>query len=115
MRVAYGETWMKHQLPSGMLDAWRGKWDTAVKAGETEHPLTDYADFADYRQIIERNDNWNSVFKPIFGRPEDVRESFQRPVPVRIATMHARIVTLEDETLLVVETKRIVRAIRRSS
>lgn len=35
---------------------------------------------------------WNAVFKPVFGRPEDVRESFQRLFPVRIATMHARLV-----------------------
>lgn len=85
----------------------------AVKGGQPEQPLIDYADFADYRQIIERKDNWNTVFKPVFGRAEDVRESFQRLFPVRIATMHARIVTQDDELLLVVETKRVLKAIRR--
>jgi hypothetical protein len=90
MQASYGEHWMKHQLPSGMMDAWRAKRDKAVKAGEVERPLIDYADFTDYRQIIERGDNWKTAFKPIFGRPEDVRESFQRLFPVRIATMHIR-------------------------
>lgn len=111
MCATYGNGWMKHQLPNGMLDAWRAKRDAAVKAGAAECPLIEYADFADYRQIIERSDNWKAVFKPVFGRPEDVRESLQRLFPVRIATMHARIVTLDDELLLLVETKRVMRAI----
>lgn len=114
MHAAYGDGWIKHRLPGDMLDRWHAKKEAALKAGEAERPLIDYADFTDYRVIIERNDNWNTVFKPIFGRAEDVRESFQRLFPVRIATMHARIITLDDEMLLIVETKRILRAIRKS-
>jgi hypothetical protein len=115
MQGAYGENWMKSQLPSGMLDKWSSKRDVAVKAGQIESPLIDYADFTDYREIIERRDNWKAVFAPIFGRIEDLRESFQRLLPVRIATMHARIVTLDDRLLLVVETKRVLRAIYRAA
>lgn len=111
MRDAFGDDWMKHQLPANMLDAWVAKRDKARAAGEAEQPLIDYADFSDYRPIIERRDNWNKVFKPVFGRAEDVRESFQRLFPIRIATMHARIVTLDDELLLRVETKRVLKAI----
>ena len=70
-----------------------------------------YADINDYRQIIERKNNWSTVFRPVFGRPEDVRESFQRLFPIRIATMHARIVTLDDEFLIRVETRRVLKAI----
>ena len=83
-----------------------------MKAGYSEQPLIDYADFTDYRAIIERKDNWNAVFKPVFGRAEDVRESFQRLFPVRITTMHARLITRDDELLLLVETKRVLKAIR---
>lgn len=111
MQDAFGEHWMKRQLPTNMLAAWVDKRDKAVKAGHVEQPLIDYADFTDYRAIIERKDNWNTVFKPVFGRPEDVRESFQRLFPVRIATMHARFITQDDELLLVVETKRVLKAI----
>ncbi len=111
MREAFGEDWMKHQLPGNMLDSWHDKRDKAVKAGEAEQALIEYADFTDYRAIIERKDNWAKVFKPVFGRPEDVRESFQRLFPVRIATMHARILTLDDELLLRVETRRVLKAI----
>ena len=60
----------------------------------------------------ERNDNWREVFKPIFLRAEDVRESFQRLFSIRIATMHARVITMDDETLLRFETTRVLKAIR---
>ncbi len=42
-----------------------------------------------------------------FRREEDVRESFQRLHPLRIATMHARLLTQDDEVFLSVEVKRI--------
>jgi hypothetical protein len=115
MRAEFGDDWMKHQLPTGMLDRWQEKRRIALDTGEEEQPIIDYADFTDYRPIIERKGNWARVFKAIFRRPDDVRESFQRLFPVRIATMHARIVTLDDELLLLVETKRILRAIGRVS
>ena len=51
-------------------------------------------------------DKW-SVFKPFFGRKEDVRESFQRLCPVRVATMHARQITQDDALLLYLETRRL--------
>ncbi|CAE6846310.1 hypothetical protein R75461_07259 [Paraburkholderia nemoris] len=111
MQAAFGDDWMKRQLPPKMFDTWTEKRDKAVKAGHAEHPLIDYADFTDYRAIIERKDNWNAVFKTVFGRAEDMRESFQRLFPVRIATMHARLINQDDELLLLVETKRLLRAI----
>jgi hypothetical protein len=115
MRAAYGDEWAKRQLPSGMYDKWCEKKEAARKTGEGDRPLIDYADFTDYRLIIERKDNWNAVFRPIFGRPESVRESFQRLYPVRIATMHARVVTLDDHIYLLAETRRVLRAIRSGS
>lgn len=111
MHAAYGEEWMKRQLPNEMLDNWIARRDTAVNAGHAEQPLIDYADFTHYKQIIERTDNWKTVFRPVFGRPEDIRESFQRLFPIRIATMHSRLITQDDELLLVVETKRVLNAI----
>ncbi|MFZ6770695.1 Swt1 family HEPN domain-containing protein [Undibacterium sp. Di26W] len=111
MEAEFGSDWMKHQLPPNMLDGWKDKKQKATKAGHKEYMLIEYADFSDYKTIIEKKDNWNKVFMPIFGRPEDIRESFQRLFPVRIATMHARIITRDDELLLQVETKRVLKAI----
>lgn len=110
MTAEFGDDWMDRQLPTGMLDAWKQKQQSGVKAGADSRPLIDYADFTDYLQIIERKDNWSRVFKSIFGRAEDIRESLQRLYPVRLATMHARIITQDDTLLLMVETKRVVKS-----
>jgi hypothetical protein len=113
MTEAFGPNWIKHQTPAEMMEQWKKTHATAVAKGEAEQPLICYADFSDYIMIIERRDNWNGAFKAVFGRPEDVRESFLRLLPVRICTMHARIITLDDELLLRVETRRVLRAISR--
>jgi len=47
--------------------------------------------------LSTRNDNWEKVFKPESRRVEFVQASFQRLYPIRIGTMHARIITQDDE------------------
>jgi hypothetical protein len=115
MTAAFGADWIERRTPPNMLGQWIEKRTTAVGKGESEQPLICYADFSDYVQIIQRRDNWAEVFKPIFGRAEDVRESFTRLSPIRIVAMHARLVTLDDELLLRVETTRILSAISRAN
>lgn len=111
MEDEFGADWTKHQLPANMLDTWLQKRDKARKAGCADFALIDYADFSEYEPIIQRKDNWNKVFKPIFGRAEDIGESFKRLYPIRISTMHIRFITKEDELLLRVETMRVLSAI----
>jgi HEPN superfamily Swt1-like protein len=113
MAEAFGPDWIKQRTPPGMTDSWKEKRQSAIDKGEEEKPLIEYADFTDYTRIIERNDNWKEVFTLFFHRREDVRESFMRLFPVRICTMHARIITLDDELLLRLEIQRIRRAISR--
>lgn len=115
MEDSFGAHWMKRQLPKDMRDKWADKRQAEIDAGRDPRSLIEYADFSDYRMIIERGDNWKTAFKSVFRRPEDIRESFQRLNPVRIATMHSRIVTLDDELLLMVETTRVLKAIRTRS
>jgi hypothetical protein len=92
MTAEFGADWMARQLQLDMRDAWLEKRNAAIKKGEAELPLIARADFSDYIQIIEQRDNWKQVFRRVFHRPEDVKESFYRLSPVRICTMHARIV-----------------------
>ena len=112
MEAEFGPDWMRRQLPNGMLEDWRAKQAKAVEAGQPECEIIEYADFTDYRMIFERKDNWKLVFRRVFHRPEDVRESFQRIFPLRIATMHARPIEQDDELLLLVESRRLLKAIR---
>lgn len=111
LRSSVGPKWVKQRVPGDMRKKWVEKRDKAVAAGEPERDIIHYADFSDYRILIERTDNWNDVFQPVFGRKDDIRESWQRLFPIRIATMHARLISQDDELLLVVETKRILKAI----
>ena len=111
MTTAFGTNWTKRRIPSPIRDQWLEKRQKAEDNGEKEWPLIAYADFTDYVQIITRNDNWQEVFKEIFGRKNLVQESFQRLYPIRICTMHARLITQDDELYLYVETKRILAAI----
>lgn len=114
LEAHFGEKWMKQQVPSETLKAWKEKREKAIHSGQAPGLLLDFADFTDYKKIIERSDNWEKVFKTVFGRKEDIQESFMRLQPVRITTMHSRVVTKEDYLLLLVEAKRVLVAIKRS-
>ena len=111
MRAVFGDQWIKHQVPGDIRRSWLDKRQKARDNGEPEHPLIAYADFTDYVPIIIRNDNWTKVFQPIFKRITFVQESFQRLFPIRICTMHTRMITQDDEVYLYVEIKRILTAI----
>jgi hypothetical protein len=110
MTAAFGAGWIKHRVPGDMHDRWRQKKEVARKNGEQDFPLIAYADFTDYVTLIVRADNWDAIFKPVFHRAEFIRESFQRLYPIRICTMHARIITPDDELYLRVELKRVLKA-----
>lgn len=115
MESTHGTNWVRTNVPGPMRDQWVARRAAAEHDGAASRPLHEYADFTDYKVIIEKGDNWTAAFKWVFGRQEDVRESFQRLFPLRIATMHARGLSQEDVLLLRVETGRILRAIRRAS
>jgi len=111
MTEAFGLDWPRQRLPNGMHDQWQDKKRKASEAGSAERPLIAYADFTDYVSIICRADNWREIFRPFFRRPENVRESFQRLHPIRLDTMHARLITQDDELLLYVEARRLMKII----
>ena len=111
MARQFGAEWPRHRLPHGMYHKWKAKQDAAARERRPQRPLVAYADFTDYSRIIMRKDNWRQVFASYFGRPENVRESFQRLHPIRRDAMHARLISQDDELLLYVEVKRIMRAI----
>jgi len=111
MTRAFGVDWARHRLPNGLYDQWIEKKRKARQASGAERPLIAYADFTDYTAVICRGDNWREVFEPFFGRRESVRECFQRLHPIRLDTMHSRPITQDDELLLYVEARRLVKLI----
>lgn len=78
--------------------------------GNRHRPLIAYADFTDYERILVRADNWKAAFEAVFHRKEALRESLQRLYPIRLCTMHARLISQDDELYLYVEVKRLLKA-----
>jgi hypothetical protein len=111
MRQGFGECWTKHQLDADTRKRWAEKHQTAQDHGEPARPLIAFADFTDYDRILLRGDNWKKAFAPFFDNPDSVRESLRRLHPIRLATMHARPISQDDELLLFVEVKRVLMAI----
>lgn len=111
MTAQYGSDWPKKQLPRDVLEAWECKKSKAEASGALLGIFIDVADFTDYEKIICQKKHWQEVFQPWFKRSASVRESFQRLYPIRVATMHSRFVTKEDELYVIAEATRLLRAI----
>ena len=109
MEETFGGAWIKHRIPGDMRDRWLKNQRQA--GGKQQWPIIAYADFTDYVTIITRNDNWQDLFEAVFVNKSSVQESFRRLFPIRLATMHSRLITQDDELYLYVETKRILSAI----
>ena len=112
LSTEYGPQWTKRAVPGPTLDDWKDKQEKARCHTDVPHTLISYADFTDYERIICRRDNWKH-FEPFFGRRESVLESLQRLYPIRVDTMHARMITQDDELFLLVEYKRLTCAMRK--
>ena len=114
MTSAVGENWIKSRVPEKTRKEWHKKKTKARDGGELERPLIAYADFTDYKQVIEQNNNWSQVFESIFQSKILVQESFQRLYPIRVCTMHSRPITQDDELYLHAETRRLLKAIQKA-
>lgn len=115
MTGEFGQDWPERQLPNGLHDRWAEKKKRAETGVSKTWPLIAYADFTDYERVICRKENWSRIFRGFFVRPEFVRESFQRLHLLRLAVMHARPITQDDELLLLAEVIRLTRAMEMNS
>ncbi len=114
LTAEHGPHWIKRSVPQSIREGWQEKQEKSETASDTKHPLIFFADFTDYVPIIIKGDNWK-LFAPYFLRVENVRESLQRLYPIRNDTMHSRMITQDDELFLLVEYKRLTKAIRKFS
>ncbi len=112
MTAHYGADWVDKKLPPEIREAWERKRSQLEKHGTILTLFIEVSDFTDYERIICRKDFWREVFEVRFGRKESVVESFQRLYPIRLATMHGRFVTQNDLLYLMVESIRLMSAIR---
>lgn len=111
MTTQYGLDWPMKRLDPKLYENWEFKKRRAESSGVIL-TFIDVADFTDYETIICKQDHWREVFETRFKKKESVRESLQRLQPIRLAAMHARIVTKEDELYLIAEVVRLYGAIK---
>lgn len=111
MTAQYGPNWPRNRLAPKLYEDWEFKKRRAESSGIVL-TFIEVADFTDYETIICKQDHWREVFETRFKKKESVRESLQRLQPIRLAAMHARIVTKEDELYLIAEVVRLCSAIK---
>ena len=111
MTTQYGPDWPRKRLAPKLYENWEFKKRRAESTGIIL-TFIEVADFTDYETIICKQDHWREVFETRFKKKESVRESLQRLQPIRLAAMHARIVTKEDELYLIAEVVRLCSAIK---
>ncbi len=111
MTTQYGPDWPRKRLAPKLYEQWEFKKQKAESNG-VSLTFIEVADFTDYETIICKQDHWREIFETRFKKKASVRESLQRLQPIRMATMHARIVTKEDELYLVAEVVRLFSAIK---
>ena len=112
MTRVFGSEWASEQLPKKLVEKWQKRQNTDEKMGALTKPLLAFADFSDYIVILSHGEIWDQVFEPKLHNRESVRESLRRLYPIRNDTMHSRPITKDDELLLYVETKRLMKGIK---
>ncbi len=109
MMAAYGPRWTKRQVHGDTVKRWRQRRQLDLDNGRTASRLFDYAGFEDYREIIEKADNWRDVFAPVFPLKTSLLEALRRLSLVRNPDAHYRLLTIDDLLDLTVEGRRLDR------
>lgn len=107
LETGYGDAWIRKFVPEDMRKRWEGRREIERERGLPARELIFYADFNDYQQIILRKDLWESTFKVIFKRKENVTEAFYRASPARNCISHGRPVLRQEALFARVEIQRL--------
>jgi hypothetical protein len=99
----YGSKWYKSRLPGDVLEKYKKgiKYEHSIKWSNfiPHHPIY-YIDFSDLKKVIQKSDNWNSVFKKIFENKEIFSSSITEIEFIRNKIAHNRIISNDDLNIL---------------
>ena len=107
MIAGCGPKWTKQRVDGKTVQRWRQRRQLDLDNGRRASRLFDYAGFEDYREIIDRTDNWRDVFAAVFPVKTSVLESLRRLSLVRNPDAHYRVMTVDDLLDLTVEARRL--------
>lgn len=107
--------WWKQNIPPDIRKnaEERKAKDILFYPERSERHLIDYVDFADYRKIIIKRDNWDKVFKRIFIDREILNTKLRELEDIRNAVMHLRKLGSLDLKKLQLYTQEIIALIKR--
>lgn len=99
MAGSFGPHWMKNGLPGDVLTRVREAkeyerrtpWSSFVPL----HPLY-YLAFPDLATIVEKKDNWEKIFQPVFQRKDVAIALLRKLEPLRNKVAHNRRATADD-------------------
>jgi hypothetical protein len=93
-----GRGW-KQRLPGDVLKAFKegSRYERSIKWTRLvpHHPLY-YTDFPDLKKVLVERNNWDEIFKHVFGRKELLDSTLSELEPIRNKIAHNRKATLED-------------------
>jgi hypothetical protein len=100
MERVRGPRWVRSAIPGGDLqerirNAREYERKTPWSSFVPLHPIY-YLDFPDITRIIEKSDNWDAAFKPVFQRKDIVTSLLRRLEPLRNKAAHNRRATTSD-------------------
>jgi hypothetical protein len=107
MTNAVGANWIRQRLNKKVREKWEAAREADRAAGRPAAALIQYADFGEYRSIIEQGDNWRDAFQAVFVRKEAIGELLTRLGAVRNPSAHVRPVSVEDVLTLRVDGYRL--------
>lgn len=107
MTAAIGPRWIKQRVNKVVRDKWLAAQEADRAAGRPVGALIDYADFGEYRSIIEQGDNWRDAFQVVFVVKTAVGETLARLGAIRNPSAHVRTMSTEDLLTLRVEGRRL--------
>lgn len=107
MTAAAGPRWIKQRVHKDVRDKWQAAQQADRDAGRPVGALIDYADFGEYRAIIEQGDNWRDAFQAVFGNKAAIGETLVRLGTIRNPSSHFRAMSTEDLLTLRVEGRRL--------
>lgn len=111
MTALSGSSWLKQRVPHTMRERWVERQEEYRSKGWPIFELIHYADFNDLAQLMAQGNNWNDVFKDVFGDKDGMQVSLRRLSPLRNNGAHSRPLGPSEILFMSAETLRLLRAI----
>lgn len=105
--------WWRQRIPEDTrINAQDRKERNEKHVGAKKNHLIFYVDFPDYKKIIIKNDNWNDVFRNVFGNKQLISSKLEELEPIRNAISHPRDLTSLEERRLKLSSEEIIVTIK---